>query len=343
MAFCACDKLDYRVENMPQNDADSHTLLLVQQADRAPTRTRLEALGTIPEEVVWLAKQKSPRTRKAYQADVRHFMRTVGITSADQLRRMDHKAVIAWEGYMREVEGIEASTIRRRLAALSSLFAHLVRYDAVERNPVREIERAQINRREGSTFAFSKAQARKILDAPNAETIAGLRGRAILFVGWQVGLRRAEIAVLTVSDLHQNRGFDSLRLTRKGAKKDALAIHPQTAQRIRAYLDAAAHAEDLDGPMFRPLRHNGKQRAPRRHMNPDAIDRVIRKFARRIGLDRGYSAYSMRATFITTALDNGCSLEDVQRAAGHADPSTTKLYDRRGYNPEKSASFFANY
>jgi hypothetical protein len=51
----------------------------------------------------------------------------------------------------------------------------------------------------------------------------------------------------------------------------------------------------------------------------------------------------MRATFITTALDNGASLEDVQRAAGHADPSTTKLCDRRGYNPEKSASFFANY
>jgi hypothetical protein len=47
--------------------------------------------------------------------------------------------------------------------------------------------------------------------------------------------------------------------------------------------------------------------------------------------------------FITTALDNGASLEEVQSAAGHADPSTTKLYDRRGYNPEKSASFFANY
>jgi site-specific recombinase XerD len=56
-----------------------------------------------------------------------------------------------------------------------------------------------------------------------------------------------------------------------------------------------------------------------------------------------YSAHSMRATFITTALDNGASLEDVQSAAGHADPSTTRRYDRRGYNPEKSASFFVNY
>jgi site-specific recombinase XerD len=51
----------------------------------------------------------------------------------------------------------------------------------------------------------------------------------------------------------------------------------------------------------------------------------------------------MRATFITTALQNGASLEDVQRDVGHADPTTTKLYDRRGHNPEKSASFFANY
>jgi len=34
-------------------------------------------------------------------------------------------------------------------------------------------------------------------------------------------------------------------------------------------------------------------------------------------------------------------LEDLQKAAGHRDPSTTKLYDRRGYNPEKAASFFA--
>jgi hypothetical protein len=45
----------------------------------------------------------------------------------------------------------------------------------------------------------------------------------------------------------------------------------------------------------------------------------------------------------TTALENGCSLEDVQRAAGHREPSTTKLYDHRGYNQEKSASFFTTY
>jgi integrase/recombinase XerD len=71
-------------------------------------------------------------------------------------------------------------------------------------------------------------------------------------------------------------------------------------------------------------------------MDPDAIDRVVRKYAgTEFGLLRDYSAHSMRATFITTALENGAQLEDVQKAAGHADPGTTKVYDRRGYNPER--------
>jgi site-specific recombinase XerD len=94
---------------------------------------------------------------------------------------------------------------------------------------------------------------------------------------------------------------------------------------------------------FRPVRDHRKGLEARRPLHPDVIDRTLRKYARHIGLSRGYSAHSMRATFITTALENGASLEDVQSAAGHADPSTTKLYARRGYHPEKSASFFANY
>src|SRR5215211_2022158 len=71
----------------------------------------------------------------------------------------------------------------------------------------------------------------------------------VLSIGLQVGLRRAEIAALKVGDLHQNRGYDSLRVMRKGGRRDALAINPQTAARLRAYLDAAGHAGD--SPVYR--------------------------------------------------------------------------------------------
>ena len=58
-------------------------------------------LAEIPEEEIWLAKQKSARTRRAYRLDVRHFMATLGITSHAVLRQVDHRAEIAWERSIR--------------------------------------------------------------------------------------------------------------------------------------------------------------------------------------------------------------------------------------------------
>ncbi len=240
-------------------------------------------------------------------------------------------------------QGTKPRTIRRRLSALSSLFAHLVAHHAADANPLRDIRRPRVNRRQGTTHAFSSKEARMILDAPDASSIQGVRDRAILSVGLQAGPRRSEIASLLVKDYHTNGGYKSLHFIRKGGEDLSLAINPQTAQRIEEYLTAVGHGDDRDGPLFRPIRQNQRRRDPRRHLHPQAVDRILRKYAAALGLDSGYSAHSMRATFITTALNNGANLEDVQRDVGHADPSTKKLYDRRGHNPEKSASFFATY
>jgi integrase/recombinase XerD len=172
---------------------------------------------------------------------------------------------MAWEQLMREEQGSQASTVRRRLAALSSLFAHLVKFGVVEINPARDVERPAINRREGMTAAFSQKQARPILDAPKHDTLLGVRDRAILAVGLQVGFRRAEIASLKVGDFHMNRGYDALKVLRKGGKKGSLAVHPQAAQRIRNYLELARHGNDIDGPLFRPVKGHRKGQESRRH------------------------------------------------------------------------------
>jgi len=319
------------------------SLYLPAPVPRPVLLSRLDQLAAIPEEEIWLAKRESAQTRRAYRLDVRHFMAALGITSTDLLLQVDNRAVIAWKRMQCEQEGAAPSTVRRRLAALSSLFKHLVTHGAASRNPVVDVDRPAIDRNAGSTAAFSKADARRLLDAPPANTLSGLRDRAILAVGLQVGFRRAEIAALKVGDLHQNRGLDALRVVRKCGRRESLAINPQAAQSIRAYLEAAGHGDQHDAPLFRPVRGNARPLDPAGRMDPGAIDRMVRKYAAQIGLTRGYSAHSMRATFITTALENGAQLEDVQKAAGHRDPSTTKLYDRRGYNPERAASFFATY
>jgi hypothetical protein len=149
--------------------------VLPASASQSALPSQLSRLAEIPEEEIWLAKQKSKRTRRAYKLDVAHFMRTLHITSYDELRQADHRAVIAWERIMREVDAAEPSTVRRRLAALSSLFKHLVRHRHVESNPVAEVERPAINRREGSTLAFSRADAARLLNTPAEDSVEGLR------------------------------------------------------------------------------------------------------------------------------------------------------------------------
>lgn len=85
-----------------------------------------------------------------------------------------------------------------------------------------------------------------------------------------------------------------------------------------------------------------KSRDERGGMQPEMNDRVVGKFAAALALGRGYLAYSMGTTLITaTALKNGAQFEDVQKAAGHRDPRTTKLYDRVGIIRKTRRDFFA--
>ena len=300
-------------------------------------------LAAIPEEELWLQGQLSVHTRRAYKEDVRHFMRTLRVTSQDELRQVSRAAVIAWIRAM-EAEDAKPRTVRRRLAALSSLFNHLIEHHATTTNPVSSIKRPKVNRRTGVTKAFSAAQARLLLDAPEDATVEGLRDRAILSVLLQAGPRRAEVASMRVKDFHQDGGYWGLQYTKKGNEDHSLSLNPQSVSRIRQYLDAAGHGADTDGPLFRAVRTSWRNPAEDRFLSADLIGRMVGKYMKQaLGIERGFSAHSCRATFATNALEKGCPLEDVQQALGHADSRTTKLYDKRGHSPERSAAFFANY
>jgi hypothetical protein len=171
----------------------------------------LDALGSLPEEEVWFASRKSRETRQAYAGDVRHFICLFGITSREELRQVDRKIMMAYPRHLREVQRLHPTTIRRRLSALSSLFRHLIQFEVIAANPVQAIDRPAINRWQGMIPAFSPQEARVLLDAPDPTTEEGLRARAILSLGLQVGLRQSEIMCLKVRDLHTTGGYDALR------------------------------------------------------------------------------------------------------------------------------------
>ena len=78
-------------------------------------RPVVELLGEVPEEALWLEGQRSEQTRRAYKADVRHFVEALGIRSRDDLRGVGRGAVIRWQRTMEE-QGARPRTIRRRLS-----------------------------------------------------------------------------------------------------------------------------------------------------------------------------------------------------------------------------------
>src|ERR1700740_2647629 len=109
--------------------------------------------------------------------------------------------IIAWRKDM-ERRGLAPSSIRRKLSALSSLFDYLC-----ERNPVDGVKRPMTGGNEGSPPALGTVQARKLLEAPTADTLKGVRDRAILATLLYHGMRQEELCGFRVKDLHSRGGL----------------------------------------------------------------------------------------------------------------------------------------
>ncbi|KPX30777.1 Orf28, partial [Pseudomonas amygdali pv. eriobotryae] len=185
---------------------------------RRLTAVEFQQLAAVPSAVEWFANLDNPRTRRAYQNDLTDFSSFVGLASADDFRQVTRSHVLAWRADL-EQRGLAGATIRLKLAALASLFDHLLENNAVAGgNPVHGVKRPRIESNEGKTPALGDHQAKQLLDAPDTETLKGLRDRAILAVLLYHGLRREEAAQLKTGDLQERRGIKHLRVHGKGSK-----------------------------------------------------------------------------------------------------------------------------
>jgi site-specific recombinase XerD len=304
----------------------------------------LEFLATVPEHKLWLADKPSAQTRRAYAASIASFARAAGVTRAEDFGKVTRAAVIAWrEELVRQ--GASAATVNARLSALGSLFKHLTERGVLKENPVKAVARMKHRVTKGKARPLTSKQARRLLDAPPEGTLQGLRDRAILSVGLQAGPRRAEIAKLNVRDFKDDPELPTLEFRRKGGSEGVVVVNPQTANRIRAYLKAAGHAEDKEAPLFLPVRENQTPTGQRehRHLEPGQVNRIMKRWCRRVRVV-GLSSHSMRSTFITEAIKNGARIEDVQLYVGHAQIATTQRYNHRDQiDPERCPAFFAVY
>lgn len=320
---------------------------------RKLTAAEFQKLEQVPPEVEWFAELTNKNTRDAYVRDVKDFMRFVGIDVPEDFRRVTRAHILAWREDLKKrivsedaegnVSHFSAASIRRKLAAVSSLYQFMCDRNSVTENPAKGVSRP----REASrpTDAISDAQARTLLAAPKGDDVKAKRDRAILATFLFHAIRRQELVKLKVRDVHSVRGVPHLRIHGKGDKTRDIPAAPQALELINDYLETAGHLNDKKGALFRPLRNRstGKLDKP---LSPWAVWDIVKGYARQVGLETSmdkFCVHSLRATAITNALDNDADMAHVQEWVGHARIDTTRGYDRRKTRVEDSPTYRVRY
>ena len=167
------------------------------------------------------------------------------------------------------------------------------------------------------------------MNSLNTETLVGLRDRAIIAILIYTASRAGAVAKLKRSNFYHAGDQWMLHFEEKGGKSREIPVRHDLQEMISAYIDAAGLADaSKDAPLFRTAyRKTGKLTDNQMHVVD--ICRMVKRRLRDAGLSTILSPHSFRVTTITDLLEQGVPLEDVQRLAGHADPRTTRLYDRR--------------
>jgi len=142
------------------------------------------------------------------------------------------------------------------------------------------------------------------------------------------GLLVSEALGADVEDLTTERGHRVLRMKRKGGKTVTVPLAPRTAEVVAAYV-----GDRTTGPLF--VTASGAR------WHRSEAWWTLRRLARAALPDKAGSLHphDLRHAFVTLSLDAGASLRDVQDAAGHADPRTTRRYDRARHNLDKHPTY----
>jgi site-specific recombinase XerD len=336
-----CDKIGYRNEKGSPAVSDQISLV-PRNSERILTAVEFTSLAEVPPEVEWFANIENLNTRRAYQNDLRHFMRFTGIARPAEFRLVTRAHVIAWRKELEHL-ALAPASIRRKLSALAALFDFLCDNNAITHNPVKGVKRPKEGANEGKTPALSDAQAKRLLEAPDGATLKGRRDHAILAVLLYHALRRAELCSVRVRDYEIRRGVPTLAVHGKGGKIRYLPVHPAAVRLIEEYLDASGHRADLSGALFRPVK--SRTGDLEKAISGTAIyGSIVKHYAEAAGIPlETIRPHGLRATAATNALEHGADIAKVQEWLGHRSIATTRLYDKRNSRPEDSPTFKVEY
>lgn len=217
-------------------------------------------------------------------------------------------------------------TLKRRtqnyyLIALRAFLKFLRKRGIESLNPER-IELAKVPER--SLDLISSQELTRLMEAPDTNTLSGLRDRAMLELLFSTGLRVSELCALSQEDVDLSR--DEFSVRGKGDKVRVVFLSDTARNAIREYLK---ERKDFDDAMFVQYGKNAKQDEVDNkdlRLTSRSVQRIIKKYATIAGITRKVTPHVIRHSFATDLLSNGADLRSVQALLGHANIATTQIY-----------------
>ena len=272
-----------------------------------------------------------PATARAYLSDLRAWARWCERHGVHPFTARRHH-VDAWVAHLTQLpqpgtgRPAAPASVARRLSCLSGFYDYGLReVELLEHSPVANVRRPHVSE-DSPTIGLAAPELDRLLGAAEQDS---LRSAALISLLVYNGLRIAEALALDISSLTYQRGHRVLRIVRKGGRASTEPLAPVV---LRPLLDYIAGRDT--GPLF--LSQNGTSR-----LAYTTSYALVRRLARRAGIAAAeqLSPHSLRHSFATELLSNGTPLQDVQDAMGHADPRTTRRYDRSRHNLDRHPTY----
>jgi integrase len=309
----------------------------------------------------WVAAAGSEHTRRAYEAGLGRFLThwlrreaTVADVAAAQLWRVSSADVRAWQRALR-AEGLAATTVNARLAALSSFFtfcatemvytdqAREVHKPLLTVNPCAAVKRLPVLR--SPRVALSIDQVRALLRACDRTTTAGLRDYALLLGYLLTGQRNSELRVLRWGDLREDEAGHVYAWAGKGGKSAVEALHPAVYAALTAYLRAAGRLADIQPEDYiftaltaaaERLPHVEAAAGEARPLSRQRVNQIVKRLAGKAGLRAEMvTVHTLRRTSARRFYEaSDFDLDETAKALHHSNTATTRVYLNQ---PERGA------
>jgi integrase/recombinase XerC len=263
----------------------------------------------------------SPHTLRNYRSDLQQlldFLARAGRVTPKELRVRDVTARDLRLFLVELLRRNRKSSVARKLSAARRFFRHALQRGRITQDPTIGLTAPRQDKQLPAHLTVDDMF--RLLQAPRADTPAGLRDRALLEVTYSCGLRVSELVGLDWTDIDRDLGL--ARVRGKGRKERVVPIGKPAIDALERYRD---HLAQL---CPRGVRDGAAIFVNQRGMRLTArsVARLVDTYTLTSGLAAKISPHALRHSFATHLLGAGADLRAIQELLGHASLSTTQKY-----------------